>query len=132
MAVSVKLLPLIIRPKNSGINVPSKTTALKPSKPLRKKESNAGRRRDSTKHRDILQATRELVEEKGYRSLSLKAIASRSNVSRNVLYNWWDGDIRHIVEEALLPNVKEWSMPNTGNFKDDYRTVFRTHNRCHS
>lgn len=92
---------------------------LRPSKQPRKKESNAGRRRDSTKHKAILQATRELVEEKGYRGLSIKAIASRSKVSRNVLYNWWDGDIRHIVEEALLPNVKQWPTPDNGNFKDD-------------
>ena len=99
--------------------MPSKNSSVKPSNLVRKKESNAGRRRDSTKHQAILQATRELVEEKGYRALSLKAIASRSKVSRNVLYNWWEGDIRHIVEEALLPNVKEWPMPDNGNFKDD-------------
>jgi len=99
--------------------VSSKPLYIKPSSFLKKKESRAGRRRDSTKHQAILQATRELVEEKGYRSLSLKSIASKSKVSRNVLYNWWDGDVKRIVEEALLPNVKEWPMPDNGNFKDD-------------
>jgi AcrR family transcriptional regulator len=78
-----------------------------------------GRRRDSTKHQAILQATRELVAEKGYSALSLASIASRSKVSRNVLYNWWNGDIRRIVEESLLPNVEAWAMPNNGNFKQD-------------
>lgn len=85
----------------------------------RKNEHNVGRRRDSSKHQSILQATRELVEEIGYRALSIKAIASRANVSRNVLYNWWDGDIRRIVEESLLPNVNQWPTPDNGNFKDD-------------
>lgn len=67
----------------------------------------------------MLQATRELVDESGYRSLSIKAIASRAGVSRNVLYNWWDGDLQHIVEEALLPNVSEWPQPDNDSLCDD-------------
>jgi len=83
------------------------------------RDTSSQRRRDSSKHAAILQATRELVEEDGFKRLSLKAIASRSKVSRNVLYNWWDGDIIRIVEEALLPNVEEWPQPDTGSFKGD-------------
>jgi len=83
----------------------------------------SGRRRDSTKHHAILQATRELVEEKGYRGVTLKAIASRAKVSRNVLYNWWGGEINKIVEEALLPNAREWEMPNHGNFEEDIEAL---------
>jgi len=60
-----------------------------------------------------------LIELHGYRGLSLKAIASRAKVTRNVLYNWWNGDISRIVEEALLPNVREWKIPDTGNFRGD-------------
>ncbi len=76
-------------------------------------------RKDSSKYQAVLQATRELVEQSGYRTLSLKAISSRAGVSRNVLYNWWNGDIQQIVEEALLPNVAEWSLPNTGTLAGD-------------
>jgi len=99
--------------------VPSKISFSNQFKSRRKKECKSGRRRDSTKHQAILQATRELVDEKGYSALSLKSIASRSKVSRNVLYNWWDGEIQRIVEEALLPNVKEWPLPDNGDFKTD-------------
>lgn len=96
----------------------STPTTLRPTQ--RKSTSqNAGRRRDCSKHIAILQATRELVEEKGYSGLTIKAIATRAKVSRNVLYNWWDGEINRIAEEALLPNVAEWETPNNGNFKDD-------------
>lgn len=77
------------------------------------------RRRDSSKHHAILQATRELVEIHGIRALSLQLIASKAKVSRNVLYNWWDGKTNQIVEEALLPNVAEWPIPDSGNFKQD-------------
>ncbi|MBL4672587.1 MAG: TetR/AcrR family transcriptional regulator [Arenicella sp.] len=87
--------------------------------PSRKKDASSGRRRDSTKHQAILQATRELLDDKGYRALSLKSIASRSKVSRNVLYNWWNGDINSIVEESLLPDVSAWPMPDNGNFRQD-------------
>ncbi len=79
----------------------------------------AGRPRDSSKHQAILKATRELVNEVGYRGLTLKAIASKASVTRNVLYNWWDGDINRIVEEALLPNVNEWRVPDNGSFAAD-------------
>lgn len=80
---------------------------------------SCGRRRDSSKHKAILQATRELIEEKGYQGLSLSKIASRANVTRNVLYNWWNGDLNHIVEEALFPNMRECPAPDTGNFQND-------------
>ena len=99
--------------------VPSKLPYSSLSKPARKKERANSRRRDGTKHQAILQATRELLEEKGFTALTLTSIASRSKVSRNVLYNWWEGDINRIVEEALLPNVKQWPMPDNGNFKAD-------------
>lgn len=76
-------------------------------------------RKESSKYQAVLQATRELVDENGYRSLSVKAISTRAGVSRNVLYNWWEGDLSRIVEEALLPNVSEWPVPNTGSLKSD-------------
>lgn len=81
------------------------------------------RRRDSTKHQAILQATRELLDEKGYRELTIKAIAGRAKVSRNVLYNWWGGRVNQIVEEALLPNVRAWTVPDHGNFKEDVEAL---------
>ena len=87
------------------------------------KSNCASRRRDSTKHKEILQATRVLLEETGYRGLSVKSIANKAGVSRNVLYNWWGGEVNRIVEEALLPNVNEWTIPNHGNFKDDIEEI---------
>ena len=91
------------------------------------------RRRESSKYQAIMQATRELAEEKGIRGLNLKLIANRANVSRNVLYNWWGGEISKIVEDALLPKVSEWPEPNNGNFKEDIeelieRSIDAVHN----
>ena len=77
------------------------------------------RRRDSSKYQAIMVATRELVEERGIRGLNLKLIASQAKVSRNVLYNWWEGEISQIVEDALLPKVSEWPLPDNGSFKED-------------
>lgn len=101
--------------------MPIKSTLinLKSPEAIKQKNGNISRRRNSTKYQDILQATRLLIDENGYRGLSLKSIASKAGVSRNVLYNWWGGEINRIVEEALLPNVKEWTTPDNGNFKDD-------------
>lgn len=101
------------------VTIKTTTQAIKTKTNHQQHDGCVGRRRDSTKHQAILQATRLLVEEKGYSGLSIKLIATRAKVSRNVLYNWWNGDLNRIVEEALLPNVKEWNIPNNGNFKDD-------------
>ncbi len=76
-------------------------------------------RKDGTKYQSVLQATRELVDESGFRNVSLKAIATRAGVSRNVLYNWWDGDLQCIIEEAILPDVSTWPTPDTGSLKGD-------------
>ncbi len=84
-----------------------------------KTQKKVSPRKDSSKYQSILKATRELVDEIGYRAISLKAISSRAGVSRNVLYNWWDGDLNLIVEEAILPNVVEWPIPNTGSLEED-------------
>jgi len=89
------------------------------AKPRSNQANPPGRRRNSSKHSAILQATRQLLEESGYKGLSISAIARRAMVTRNVLYNWWDGDINLIVEDALLPNVQEWEVPDTGVFKND-------------
>ena len=106
---------------NNSIFVPTKinTSTLNHPPATTHKSAACKRRRDSSKHEAILHATRLLIEENGYGSLSIKSIASKANVSRNVLYNWWSGDKNRIVEEALLPNVKEWVTPDNGNFKDD-------------
>ena len=110
-------------PDSSGISSGRKGSDKSASSPSTRRscarDKPTQRRRDSSKYAAILQATRELVEEDGFRRLSIKAIASRSKVSRNVLYNWWDGDIIRIVEEALLPNVEQWPQPDTGTFKSD-------------
>lgn len=78
-----------------------------------------GPKKESSKYQAVLAATRELVESQGYRKLSIKSISSKANVSRNLIYNWWDGDIQRIIEEALLPNVAEWKTPDTGALQTD-------------
>lgn len=85
--------------------------------PVRSKKP--GPRKDSSKYKAVLKATRELVDESGYRALSLKAISSRAGVTRNLLYNWWDGDLNRIVEEAILPSVADWKVPETGSLSTD-------------
>ncbi len=82
-------------------------------------EKKAQPRKDSSKYQAILQSTRELVDENGYRSLTIKAVAGRAGVSRSVIYNWWQGDLQQLIEEAILPDVTAWKVPDTGSLKGD-------------
>ena len=86
---------------------------------LNKPKPKLGPRKESSRYQSILTATRELVEEVGYRKLTIKAIASRAGVSRNLIYNWWEGDLHLLIEEAVLPNVNDWPQPNTGALEAD-------------
>jgi len=86
---------------------------------LNKPKPKLGPKKESSRYQSILTATRELVEEVGYRKLSIKAVASRAGVSRNLIYNWWEGDLQLLIEEAVLPNVCDWPQPNNGAIEAD-------------
>ena len=84
--------------------------------------SSAGRPRDGKIDAAIIEATRDLLLETGYQSLSLSAIASRAGTTTAAIYRRWSGKAQ-LVHEAILP-AEVMAMPSaSGDAEEDIRAL---------
>jgi AcrR family transcriptional regulator len=78
----------------------------------------ASRRRRSS-HRAILAATRELIRERGYGSLTIEGVAARAGVGKQTIYRWWPSK-GAVAIEALLDEIElAIEFPDTGDLSRD-------------
>jgi AcrR family transcriptional regulator len=63
-----------------------------------------GRPRSEAARLRILAAARELLDEQGFRSMTMEAIAERANTSKVTLYKWWSHKAA-VVLDAMLAEV---------------------------
>ncbi|MHC9043232.1 TetR/AcrR family transcriptional regulator [Microbacterium saperdae] len=68
-----------------------------------------GRPRSERARSAILEATRDLLIERGYDKVTMIAIADRAGVGRQTLYRWWP-DKAVIVAECVLDNFLPFSL----------------------
>ena len=83
-----------------------------------------GRRRSDQAHRAILQATIEILEQEGYRAMTIEAIAARAGVGKKTIYRWWSSKAS-VALEALTAYV-EAHVPfsDTGSLEGDLLAYF--------
>lgn len=94
----------------------SPTMEVVPSSP------NAERRSESSRQA-ILAATEKLCREKGYRRLTIEAIAARAGVGKTTIYRWWPSK-GAVVLELLDQTAKLGAAPpDTGDLAADLRTL---------
>ena len=86
--------------------------------------SGPGRPRDERVHEAILEATRELIRERGYRDVSIEAIARRAHVAKSTIYRWWRSK-GMLVFEAVWSAARWREMPDTGDLEQDLREMLR-------
>lgn len=72
----------------------------------------------------ILDATLELIGERGYAALGVDAVAERAGAARSVLYRRWP-DKAHLVAAALDHVQVGLAVPDTGDVREDLRAVLR-------
>src|SRR5688572_10873884 len=78
-----------------------------------------GRPRSGACRVAILHATLEVVEELGFASATIEAIADRAQVGKATIYRWWP-DKAHVVIDALLETTSpSIPFPNTGYVQTD-------------
>jgi AcrR family transcriptional regulator len=76
-------------------------------------------RRSGRAHAAILEATRELIVEVGYDSMSIEGIAGRAGVGKQTIYRWWPSKAA-LVLDMWSPEVEEQlSFPDTGDLAGD-------------
>ncbi|HLZ63022.1 MAG TPA: TetR/AcrR family transcriptional regulator [Ktedonosporobacter sp.] len=90
----------------------------------KKPNSTPGRPRSDQSHRAILQAAREILEQEGYRAMTIEAIAARAGVSKKTIYRWWPSKAA-VALEALAAYTDELvPFPDTGSLERDLLTYF--------
>lgn len=87
---------------------------------------HTGRRRNEAARRAVLDATWEILRERGADGLTIDAIAKWANVGRQTIYRWWPSRAAIVFEAAresarmIVP-----SEPDTGSLHGDLRAFLR-------
>jgi AcrR family transcriptional regulator len=94
-------------------------------------ESRAGRRgpgrpRSTTAKAAILQAARELLDERGLKALTVEAIASRAGASKATIYRWWPNKSAVVMDAFLAGTSPRMPFPDTGSVREDLRRQLRS------
>ena len=83
-----------------------------------------GRRRSIQAHQAILQATRDELEEVGYRDMTIEGIAARAGVGKKTIYRWWPSKAA-LALEVLAASPGEYApFSDTGSLKEDLLAYF--------
>ena len=77
-----------------------------------------GRPRNPAADRAILEATLQLLDERGYSNLALTEVAERAGVSTATLYRRWSSKVP-LVLAAMQATLFPISLPDTGDTRQD-------------
>lgn len=83
-----------------------------------------GRPRDPAIDEAVLAATRTVLIESGYSKLTFDLVARRAGVSRPTIYRRWPSKA-HLVHESIYSRSALSSLPDTGDFAADVRSMLR-------
>jgi AcrR family transcriptional regulator len=85
--------------------------------------SGRGRRRSERSHKAIIRATQELLVERGYRKLTIEAVASRAGVGKQTIYRWWPSRAALVLEAYLAGSDAVSPPPDSGSTREDVRAL---------
>lgn len=83
-----------------------------------------GRRRSDQSHRAILQATKEVLEQVGYRAMTIEAIAARAGVGKKTIYRWWPSKAAVVLEALTSQAEAQAPFSDTGSLEGDLLAYF--------
>src|ERR1700712_4178711 len=85
-----------------------------------------GRRRDESKDDAILDATRELLAERGYDGMTMDAVADRAGAGKATVYRRWPSKVQLTVDAVVcakgVPMAVD-EIPDTGSLRGDLMSV---------
>jgi AcrR family transcriptional regulator len=84
------------------------------------KAPDAGRRNEAARSA-ILRASRELLDRRGFRRLTIEGIAARAGVGKTTIYRWWPGKAAVVMEAVLEAASPRMPFPDTGSAREDLR-----------
>jgi AcrR family transcriptional regulator len=83
-----------------------------------------GRRRSDQAHRAILQATMDVLEQEGYRAMTIEAIAARAGVGKKTIYRWWPSKAAVALEALTAYTNTHVPFLDTGSLRRDLLAYF--------
>lgn len=87
---------------------------------------HTGRRRNEAARRAVLDATWEILRERGAEGLTIEAIARMAGVGRQTIYRWWPSRAAIVFEAAAeSARIIVPSEPDTGSLQGDLRAFLR-------
>jgi AcrR family transcriptional regulator len=83
-----------------------------------------GRPLEERPRRAAIEATLELIAERGIRGLTTNAVAERAGISKATMYRRWRTK-EDLVVDAVAALVSEIPVPDTGSLREDARALLR-------
>jgi AcrR family transcriptional regulator len=84
---------------------------------------STGRRRSERSHRAILEATQQLLVERGYPGVSIEGIAARAGVGKQTIYRWWPSKAALVLEAYLAGEEAVPPPAAAGTTREDVRAL---------
>ncbi|WP_405486927.1 TetR/AcrR family transcriptional regulator [Nocardia sp. NBC_00511] len=78
-----------------------------------------GRVRSQDAHDAVLRAAAELLEEIGYRRITMEGVAQRSGVAKSTVYRWWKSKPELVMEAFGQLVEQRVPAPDTGDLRAD-------------
>src|SRR5688500_19369879 len=82
-----------------------------------------GRPRDTQVHRAVLEATLDLLAEKGWSGLTMEGVAAQARTAKGTVYRWWSSKVELVIEALVVQGAPFLPAPDTGTFRGDYVAV---------
>ncbi|MGA8597856.1 MAG: TetR/AcrR family transcriptional regulator [Bryobacteraceae bacterium] len=102
---------------------------MKVSKPASTVARGPGRPRDEDVRLRVLKAASGLLEEVGFRSVTVDAIAERAGASKATVYRWWPDKASVLIEAFRTAVSPEFPFADTGSLRGDIKTQLRRFSR---
>jgi AcrR family transcriptional regulator len=83
-----------------------------------------GRPREERPRQAAIDATLDLIAERGVRGLTTDAVARRAGISKATMYRRWPSK-EALVIDAVASLVSEIRIPDTGSLREDIRALLR-------
>ncbi|WEK54156.1 MAG: TetR/AcrR family transcriptional regulator [Candidatus Cohnella colombiensis] len=90
------------------------------------KQQSIGRPRSEASKTAILTATVDLLEESGYSTLTIEAIAARAGVGKATIYRWWPSKPILVLDAFLMTTESSLHFQENTSIRENFRQQLHT------
>ena len=94
-----------------------------PGPPDGQRTARRGRPPDEKARARVLAAAGHLLDEVGYRAMTVDELALRAEVSKKTVYRWWPNKAA-IVTDVMIARSPIYPVPDAGNTRAELHTLF--------